>query len=93
MKTIFLLLLAVLAIKSTTTTSAVGQEACTKAYIACLDKCVGRSPAMQESCMQTCQTQNTACFSKGTSGSNAPPRSDTLATSVKPRARAERRQQ
>ena len=63
MKTVLLLLLAMLAIKTTTTTSATGQEA--GSNIACLDKCVGRpTPAMQETCMQTCQTQNNACFSQ-----------------------------
>ena len=61
MKTVLLLLLAMLAIKTTTTTSAVGQEACSKGYIACLDKCVARpSAAMQETCMNSCQTQNNA---------------------------------
>ena len=65
MKTVLLLLLAMLAIKTTTTTSATGQEACSKGYIACLDKCVGRpSAAMQETCMTSCQTQSTACFSQ-----------------------------
>jgi hypothetical protein len=74
MKTVLLLLLAMLAIKTTTTTSATGQEACSKGYIACLDKCVARpTPAMQETCMQTCQTQNNACFSQvyGGPGPNA----------------------
>jgi hypothetical protein len=65
MKTVLLLLLAMLAIKTTTTTSAVGQEACSKGYIACLDKCVARpTAAMQETCMNSCQTQNNACFSQ-----------------------------
>ena len=65
MKTVLLLLLPMLAIKTTTTTNATGQEGCSKGYIACLDKCVGRpTPAMQETCMQTCQTQNNACFSQ-----------------------------
>ena len=65
MKTVVLLLLAMLAIKTTTATSATGQEACSKSYIGCVDKCVGRpTPALQDSCMQACQTQNNACFSK-----------------------------
>lgn len=74
MKTVLLLLLAMLAIQTTTTTSATGQEACSKGYIACLDKCVGRpSAAMQETCMTSCQTQSTACFSQvyGGPGPNA----------------------
>ena len=74
MKTVLLLLLAMLAIKTTAMTSAVGQEACTNAYTGCLDKCVARpTPAMQDSCMQSCQTQSNACFSKvyGGPGPNA----------------------
>ncbi len=59
MKTVLSLLLAMLAIKTTTTTSATGQEACSKGYIACLDKCVGRpSAAMQETCMRSRQSQH-----------------------------------
>ena len=76
MKTVLLLLLAMLAIKTTTTTSATGQEACSKSYIGCVDKCVARpTPALQDSCMQACQTQNNACFSKlyGGPGPNAVP--------------------
>lgn len=62
MRTVFVLLLAMLAIK---TTSAVGQDACSNGYTSCLDKCVARpSKTLQDSCMETCQTQNNACFSK-----------------------------
>jgi hypothetical protein len=65
MKTVLLLLLAMLAIKTTSATSAVGQHACQKPYIACMDKCVGRpSATLQNSCMEACQTQNRACFSQ-----------------------------
>jgi hypothetical protein len=65
MKTVLLLLLAMLAIKTTTTTSATGQEACSKVFIGCVDKCVGRpTPALQDSCMQACQTQTNACYSQ-----------------------------
>lgn len=74
MRTVLLLLLAMLAIKTTTTTSATGQEACSKPYTACVDKCVSRpTPALQDSCMQACQTQSTACYSQqyGGPGPNA----------------------
>lgn len=65
MRTVLLLLLAMLAIKTTTTTSATGQEACSKSYTSCVDKCVTRpSPAMQDNCMQACQTQSNACYSQ-----------------------------
>ena len=65
MKTVLLLLLAMLAIKTTSATNAVGQDTCQKPYIACMDKCVGRASAtLQNSCMEACQTQNTACFSQ-----------------------------
>ena len=65
MRTVLLLLVAMLAIKTTAVTTASGQEACTKAYTGCLDRCVGRPTAsLQETCMATCQTQSTACFSQ-----------------------------
>lgn len=65
MRTVLLLLLAMVAIKTTSATTATGQEACSKPYIACLDKCVTRlSKTLQDSCMEACQTQNNACFSK-----------------------------
>ena len=65
MRTVLLLWLAMLAIKTTSTTSATGQEACSKSYTACMDRCVARSSkTLQDSCMETCQTQNNACFSQ-----------------------------
>jgi hypothetical protein len=65
MRTVLLLWLAMLAIKTTSTTSATGQEACSKSYTACMDRCVARpSKTLQDSCMETCQTQNNACFSQ-----------------------------
>ena len=65
MRTVLLLLLAMLAIKTTSTTSATGQEACSKPYTACMDRCVVRpSKTLQDSCMETCQTQSNACFSQ-----------------------------
>lgn len=73
MKPVLLLLLAMLAIKTTTTT-AIGQDACSKAYVGCVDKCVARpTPQLQEGCMQACQTQNNACYSQvfGGPGPNA----------------------
>jgi hypothetical protein len=64
MRTVLLLLLAVLAFKTTGTTSATAQDACSKPYVACMDKCVTRpSKSLQDTCMETCQTQNKACFS------------------------------
>ncbi len=65
MKTVLLLLLAMLAIKTTTMTSATGQDACSKVYVSCLDKCTTRpSKTLQDSCMEMCQSQNNGCFSK-----------------------------
>jgi hypothetical protein len=74
MKTVLLLLLAMLAIKTTAVTTASAQDACTKGYTGCLDRCVTRpSKSLQDTCMETCQTQNSACFSQvlGGPGSNA----------------------
>jgi hypothetical protein len=62
---VLLLLVAMLAIKTTSTTSATGQEACSKSYTACMDRCVARpSKTLQDNCMETCQTQSNACFSQ-----------------------------
>ncbi len=70
MRTVLLLLLAMLAIK-TSTSIALGQQACTGAYTGCLDKCVARpSKNLQDTCMEACQTQNNACFSKMFGGPN-----------------------
>jgi hypothetical protein len=64
MRTVLLLLLAVLAVKTIGTTSATAQDACSKPYVACVDKCVTRpSKSLQDTCMEACQTQNKACFS------------------------------
>jgi len=65
MKTVLLLLLAMLATKTTSVTTAVGQNACSKPYIGCMDRCVSRPTAtLQNSCIEACQTQNNACFSQ-----------------------------
>jgi hypothetical protein len=70
MRTVLLLLLAMLAVK-TSTSIAVGQQACSTAYTGCLNKCVARpSKALQDNCMEACQTQNNACFSKVFGGPN-----------------------
>ena len=77
MKTVLLLLLAMLAIKTTTTTSASGQDVCSNSYISCLDKCVTRpSQTLQDSCMEACQTQNSACYSRQFGG--PPPNAVTV---------------
>lgn len=71
MRTVFLLLMAMLVIK---TTSAQGQEACSRAYTACADKCVSRpSQSLQDNCFEACQSQNNACFAKiyGNPGSSS----------------------
>src|SRR5262245_65169145 len=65
MRTVLLLLLAMLAVKTAAVTAASGQDACSNAYTGCLDKCVARpSKSLQDSCVEACQTQNNACFSK-----------------------------
>ncbi len=62
MKLVFMLLMAMLVIK---TTGAQGQQACSNAYIGCMDKCVSRpSQSLQDNCIEACQSQNNACFSK-----------------------------
>jgi hypothetical protein len=64
MRTALLLLLAMLAVQTTGTTGAMAQDACSKPYVACIDKCVARpSKSLQDTCMEACQTQNNACFS------------------------------
>ena len=66
MKTVFLILVAMLAIE---TTSAQGQDACSKSYVSCMDKCVSRpSESLQANCIEACQSQNNACFSKAYGG-------------------------
>lgn len=71
MRTVFLLLMAMLVIKTTT---AQGQQACTNAYVACSDRCVSRvSKQLQDNCFEACQSQNNACFAKiyGNPGSSS----------------------
>jgi len=66
MKTVFMFLVAMLAIE---TTSAQGQDACSKSYVSCMDKCVSRpSESLQANCIEACQSQNNACFSKAYGG-------------------------
>jgi hypothetical protein len=71
MRTVLLLLLAMLAIKTTAVTTASGQDACSKGYTGCVDRCVTRpSQSLQDTCIESCQTQAKACFSSGGPGSN-----------------------
>jgi hypothetical protein len=64
MRTVLLLLLALLAAKTTGTTSATAQNACSKPYVACMDKCVTKpSKMMQDACIESCQNQAKVCFS------------------------------
>ena len=71
MKTVLLLLLAMLALKTTAVTTASGQDACSKGYTGCVDRCVTRpSQSLQDTCIESCQTQARTCFSSGGPGSN-----------------------
>ncbi len=68
MRTVLLLLMAMLVIK---TTSAQGHEACTKSYISCVDQCVAKpSQSLQESCIGSCQQGNNACSARSYGGDN-----------------------
>ena len=66
MKPLLLLLLVMLSANTTGDMSrAHAQEACSKSYVSCLDRCVTRpSKALQDGCMEACQTQNNACYSQ-----------------------------
>jgi hypothetical protein len=68
MKTLFLSLVAVLAIG---TAAQAQQDACTNSYIGCVDKCVARpTQALQETCISSCQSQNNVCAGKVYGGDN-----------------------
>ncbi len=46
-------------------TPAVGQEVCTNQFSACVAACVKDKPqAVQDSCIEVCQTGNTACYAR-----------------------------
>ncbi len=83
MKTVVLLLMAMLAVE---TASAQGQDACTKSYIACVDKCVAKpSQTLQESCIGSCQGENNACSARAYGGANV-----STAKTVTPEEAAQR---
>ena len=68
MKTVFLLLLAMLVVK---TTAVQAQNACSKGYTSCVDKCVGKaSQSLQNTCIEACQSQNNVCAGKAFGGDN-----------------------
>jgi hypothetical protein len=91
MKTVLLLMLAMLAIKTTTTTSATGQEACSKGYIACVSKCVGRPSAATQETNAT-PAGDAAALPSDEEQPKAKKAAKPTKT-AKPRERAERRQQ
>ena len=83
MKMVFLLLMAMFVVK---TTSAQGQEVCSKSYISCVDKCVAKpSGTLQGTCIEACQTQNNMCAAKVYGGENM-----STAKTVTPEEVAER---
>ena len=88
MRTVLLLLMAIFAIDTASAQSQGGP--CSQSYITCLDKCVGRpSQALQETCMESCQTQNNVCSSKLYGGVNmstakSVPAEETQAQDAKP---------
>jgi hypothetical protein len=83
MKTVFLLLMAMLVVK---TTSAQGQEVCSKSYISCVDQCVAKpSASLQGTCIESCQSQNNVCAAKVYGADNT-----STAKSVTPEEVAER---
>ncbi len=85
MKTVFLLLMAMLVIK---TTSAQGQDVCSKSYISCVDQCVAKpSASLQGTCIESCQSQNNVCAAKVYGGENM-----NTAKTVTPEEAAERDQ-
>jgi hypothetical protein len=69
MKTVILLLAALLLIK---TSSAFGNEACQKGYVGCVEACVNARHS-QEPCIEKCQARNTACYSSAFGGQPAAP--------------------
>jgi hypothetical protein len=94
MKTVLLLLLAMLAIETTAVTTASAQAACTKGYTGCMDRCVTRpSPSLQDTCIETCQSQAKACFSEASDGTQtvrqepAKPENETAAKPERPAAK------
>jgi hypothetical protein len=61
----------VMAMFAVQTTGAHAQDMCSKPYVACIDKCVGNpSPSMQDTCIGSCQRQNTSCSAKLYGGVN-----------------------
>jgi hypothetical protein len=68
MRTVFLLLMTMFVINAT---GANAQEMCSKSYVACIDKCVVKpSASLQETCIGSCQQQNTSCSAKLYGGEN-----------------------
>ena len=59
MKTVILLLAALLLIK---TSAAFGNEACQQGYVDCVGACVSARHS-QEPCIEKCQIRNKACYS------------------------------
>ncbi len=65
-----LLLLTTMFVVNATGASAQG-DMCSKSYVGCIDKCVVKpSVSLQETCMQSCQQQNTSCSAKIYGGEN-----------------------
>ena len=57
MRIVFLLLVAMLAIK---TSAALSQDACSRDYVACMDGCVAKRTG-EARCIEACQNKNSTC--------------------------------
>ena len=62
MKSMAMLVAATAAALVVNTSGALSQEACSKAYVACMNVCVERpSKNLQDTCMNSCQMNNNRC--------------------------------
>jgi hypothetical protein len=62
MKSIAMVVAATAAVLAVNTSGALSQEACSKAYVGCMDICAERpTKGMQDTCMNSCQTRNNQC--------------------------------
>jgi hypothetical protein len=87
MRTVLLLLMAMFVIKSTGANAQ--EEMCSKSYVGCIDRCVAQpSASLQETCMGSCQQQNTSCSAKLYGGENL-----STAKTVTPEELAKREQE
>ena len=62
MKSMAMLVAAAAATLAVSTSAALSQEACSKAYVGCMNVCVERpTQSLQDMCMNSCQTNNNRC--------------------------------